>query len=244
MAGGFCPPSQEYKKPPQLSFKLIKASDVPESMETWSDDHLPIDILLLTVEDCDFLRCFSLLDKPFKSYKKGISYVYFGGIGDGSDQEKLKIALMKCCKGAATPGGSLTAVLNAARVLTPKAVFSVGTCISLGVEKVRMGDVVISSKVTAGGFRTPVSPLLGRLIQDAPYGWVAPLKNPNELEVKVHCDGDILSQSLREKCRCDDIFEQYPGAVAIETGGEGTYIITENYSGLILCSLEDMMLIQ
>ena len=47
------------------------------------------------------------------------------------------------------------------------------------------------------------------------------MKNPGELEIKVHCDGDILSQSLREKCQYDDICEQYPGAVATETEGEG-----------------------
>ena len=214
-------PSQKDIKPPQLSFKLKKAYDVPKSTEKWSDDHLPIDILLLTVESCDFLSCFSLMDKPFKSYKLEIGYVYFGCMGDASDQEKLKIALMNCPKGAAIPGGPLTVVLTAVRVLRPKATFSVGTCISLGMEKVRMGDVVISSKLTAEGFKVPVSPRLGSLIQDAPYEWVAPLENPDELEVKVHCDGDILSQSLREKYRCDDICTQYPGAVAIETEGKG-----------------------
>ncbi|XP_067056250.1 death domain-containing ATP nucleosidase-like isoform X3 [Acropora muricata] len=223
VAGGFCPPSQEYKKPPQLSIKLQEAGDVPKSTETWRDDHLPIDILLLTEGSCDFLSCFSLLDKPIKSYKKGIGYVYFGGMGDASDLQKLKIALMTCASGAATPGGSLTAVLNAVRVLRPKAAFLVGTCLSLGVEKVRMGDVVISSKLTAEGLRTPVSPLLCSLIQDAPYGWVAPLENPDALKVTIHCNGDILSQSQRENCRCDDICEQYPGAVAIETEGIGVY---------------------
>ena len=153
MAGGFSPHSQEYKEPPQVCFKWKNAGDLPKSAETWSDDHLPIDIILLTVESCDFLSCFSLLDKPFKSYKKEIGYVYFGGIGDTRDQEKLKIALVKCRKGAATPGGSLTAVLSAVRVLRPKAAFSVGTCISLGLENVKMGDVVISCKLTAEGFR-------------------------------------------------------------------------------------------
>ena len=150
--------------------------------------------------------------------------MYFGGMGNASDSPKLKIALMTCSTGAATPGGSLTAVLNAVRVLRPKAVFLVGTCLSLGVEKVRMGDVVISSKLTAEALRTPVSPLLCSLIQDAPYGWVAPLENLDALKVTVHCNGDILSQSQRENCRCDDICEhaQYPGAVAIETEGIGT----------------------
>ena len=227
VAGGkkrdLCQPSPEKKKPPQLSFKLKKAGDVPKSTEKWSDDHLPVDILLLTsVESCDFLSCFSLLDQPFKCYKKEIGVVYFGRMGGVSDQEKLKVALMRCSKGAAAPAGSLTMVLNAVRVLQPKAVFLVGTCISLGLEKARMGDVVISSKLTtAEGFKTPGSRLLGNLAQDAPYGWVAPLKNPDEWEIEVHCNGDILSQTLREKCQNVNICEQYPGAVAIETEGEG-----------------------
>ena len=226
MGGGkkkeLCQPSPEDKKPPQLSFKLKKPGDVPKSTKTWSDDHLPIDILLLTAESCDFLSCFSFLDQPFKCYKREIGYVYFGCMGDVSDQEKLKVALINCSKGAAAPGGSLTVVLNAVKVLQPKAVFSVGTCISLGLEKARMGDVVISSKLsTAEGFITPGSPLLGNLAQDAPYGWDAPLKNPEEWEVEVHCSGDILSQSLTEKCENRNISEQYPKAVAIETEGEG-----------------------
>ena len=228
VAGGkkkdLCQPSPENKKPPQLSFKLKKAADVPKSTEKWSDDHLPIDILLLTSEEsCDFLSCFSLLlDQPFKCYKKKIGVVYFGRMGDVSDQEKLKVALMSFSKGAAAPGGSLTMVLNAVHVLQPKAVFLVGTCISLGMEKARMGDVVISSKLTTTeGFITPGSRLLGNLVRDAPYGWVAPLKNPDEWEIKVRWNGDILSQSLSEKCQNVNICEQYPGAVAIETEGEG-----------------------
>ena len=227
MAGGFSPSSQEYKKPPQLSIKQKKAGDVPELAEKWNDYHLPIDILLLTAENCDFLSCFSFLDQPFKSYQLGIGYVYFGHTGDASDQEKLKVALINCSKGAATPGGSLTVVQKAFRVLRPKAVFSVGTCISLGLEGVKIGDVVVSSKLTtAEGFKIPVSPLLGDLARDAPFGWDAPLENPGELEVNVHSSGDILSQSLIANCRYEDICEQYPGAIAVETEGKGILQLT------------------
>ncbi|XP_044169030.1 uncharacterized protein LOC114949727 isoform X4 [Acropora millepora] len=219
-----CQPSPEDKKPPQLSFKLKKTGDVPKSIETWSDDHLPIDILLLTAESCDFLSCFSFLDQPFKSYKFGIDYVYFGYIGDARDQEKLKVALVICSKGAAAPGGSLTVVQNAVKVLGPKAVFSVGTCISLGLEKARIGDVVISSRlITTEKFKTPASRRLGSLALDAPNGWKAPLNHPDGWEIKVHCNGDILSQSLREKCQIVNICERYPEAIAIETEGEGVY---------------------
>ena len=230
MGGGkkkeLCQPSAEDNKPPQLSFKLKKPGDVPKSTETWNDDHLPIDILLLTAESSDFLSCFSLLDQPFKSYNVEIGVVYFGRMGDVSDQEKLKVALMNCSKGAAAPGASLTVVLSAVKVLQPKAVFSVGTCISLGLEKSRIGDVVISSRLTTTeGFKTPASPRLGSLARDAPYGWEAPLKRPDEREIKVHCNGDILSQSLREKCQNVNICEQYPEAIAIETEGEGILLL-------------------
>ena len=74
------------------------------------------------------------------------------------------------------------------------------------------------------------SRLLGSLVRDIPYGWVARLKNLGELEIKVHCNGDILSQSPREKCRYDDICEQYPGAVAIEEEGEGIISLKITFS--------------
>ena len=133
----------------------------------------------------------------------------------------------------------MTVVLNAVRVLVPKAVFSVGTCISLGLEKARIGDVVISLRLTTTeGFKTPASARLGSLAQDAPYGWEAPLKHPDEREIEVHCNGDILSQSLTEKCQYDDICEQYPEAIAIETEGK---VITENRIRLIPSFPGDLM---
>ena len=147
--------------------------------------------------------------------------MYFGCMGEASDKGKLKVALMTSSEGAAAPGGSLAVGQVAFRVLRPKAVFSVGTCISLDSENVRRGDVVISSKLTtAEGFKVPVSPLIGRLVKDAPYGWAPPLENPDESEVIIHPNSDILSLSLTLK-RQHDICKEYPGAVAIETEGKG-----------------------
>ena len=238
-----CLPSPE-DRPPQLIFKLKRECDLPTHLKAWSGDHLPIDILLLAVENCDFLSCFSFLEQPFKSYKFGIGYVYFGRMGGASDQEKLKVALMNCSKGAATPGGSLTVLLNAFRFLRPKAVFSVGTCISLDLENVRMGDVAISSKLTtAEGYRTPVGRLFGSLVRDAPNGWVAPLENLDELKVEVHCTGDILSCSLLNTCGNDDICAKYPGAIAIETEGTGILLLKITL-GLLLRLLGEMMVLQ
>ncbi|XP_068749805.1 NLR family CARD domain-containing protein 3-like isoform X3 [Montipora capricornis] len=213
-----------YDMPPKLRVKPPKRSDLPNASKPWRNADLPIDILLLTVEDCEFLSCFSFLDRPFKSYKKEVGPIYFGYTGNTGDQEKLKVALMKCSKGAAVPGGSLTAVKNAVRVLSPKAVFSVGTCSGLSSDKVKLGDVVVSAKLTtAAGFKTPVSRHVSDLVRDAPYGWVAPLENPDELEVEVHCDGDILSQTQAARCGCADLHLQYPEAIAVETEGEGLF---------------------
>ncbi|XP_044167299.1 NLR family CARD domain-containing protein 3-like [Acropora millepora] len=213
-----------YDMPPKCRVKRSKRSDLPKSSKPWRNADLPIDILLLTVEDCEFLSCFSFLDRPFKSYKKEVGMVYFGYTGNTGDQEKLKVALMKCSKGAAVPGGSLTAVKNAVRFLSPKAVFSVGTCSGLSSDKVKLGDVVVSAKLTtAAGFKTPVSRHVSDLVRDAPYGWVAPVENPHELEVEVHCDGDILSQTQTARCGCADLHLQYPEAIAVETEGEGVF---------------------
>ncbi|XP_067046738.1 tetratricopeptide repeat protein 28-like isoform X3 [Acropora muricata] len=211
--------------PPQLGVKLKQAKDIQILPKHWHDvDHRPIDILLVTAEECEFLSCLPFLEQLFKSYIHGIGFVYFGCMGGASGQEKLKVALMMSSKGSETLRGSLTVAQSAIRVLQPKAVVSVGICTSLVSEKVRMGDVVIPSKlISAEGLCTPVSPCFGDLARDAPYGWVAPLKNQGELEVKVHCDCDILSQSLTEKCQYDDILKHYPGAVASETEGKGVY---------------------
>ena len=183
----------------------------------WNDIKLPIDFLLLTVEDCEFLGCYYYLEKPFKSYCRDIGPVYFGSMGSDS-KKPLKIALMKCSKGSAVPGGSLTVVKNAVRVLRPKAVFSVGACSGLNREKVKLGDVVVSSKLTTAVFKTPTSRNLGTLIRHAADGWNAPLENPDALDVRVHCDGEVLSRS---EAVGEDIIQRCPEATAVEMEGEG-----------------------
>ena len=180
-------------KPPRLCFKFPKTSDLPNTFIDWSNAQLPIDVLLVTVEDCEFLSCYLYLDEPFKTYHKDIGPVYFGTMGSG-DQEKLKIALIKCSKRSVVPGGALPDVTNASRVLRPKAVISVGTCHGLNSENIKIGDILVSSKLTTPDFRTPVSRNFGKLIRHASDGWKAPLENPDEWQVQVHCHADVLSE--------------------------------------------------
>ena len=44
-------------------------------------------------------------------------------MGNATYEQKLKVALMKCSKVAATPGGSLTVGMTAVEILPPKALF-------------------------------------------------------------------------------------------------------------------------
>ncbi|PFX11980.1 Baculoviral IAP repeat-containing protein 1g [Stylophora pistillata] len=207
--------------PPPLSFSPLKLSDLPKKWKRWSGDHLPVDILLLTVEDCEFLACHHYLRGSYKSYEKSIGYVYFGKMGEDEDEFLLKVALVKCSNESSDPGGSQTAATNAIRLLRPKATILVGFCYSTSSEKAQLGDVVISSKLTTHCHQTPVSRDVGNLVRSAADGWRAPLENPQAHEVKVNCNGEFLSCSdlngAEQQC------QSHPGAIAVEIGGKGLF---------------------
>ena len=212
--------------PPPLSITLKKTRDLPKKVKHWNIDHHPVDILLLTVEDCEFLACYHYLRDSFKSYEKSIGFVYFGKMGDDED-ESLKVALVKCSKESLDPGGSQTAAKNAVTLLRPKATFLVGFCYSSNPDKAQLGDVVISSKLTTDFHKTPVSRDVGNLVRSAADGWEAPLENPETREVNVR-DGEILSCSnlIDAEQQC----QSHPGAIAVEMEGKG-----ENYSQVYSC---------
>ena len=221
--------------PPPLSITLKGLGDLPEKGKLLDKDFPPVDILLLTVEDCEFLACYHYLRDSFKSYEKSIGYVYFGKMRDDED-ESLKVALVKCSKESLDPGGSQTAAKNAVTLLRPKATFLVGFCYSLNPDKAQLGDVVISSKLTTNHHRTPVSRDLGNLVRSAAEGWKAPLENPEAQKVKVHRDGEILSCSnpfgAEQQC------QSHPEAIAVEMEGNG-----ENYSQGCSC-LASVIIVQ
>ena len=51
--------------PPPLSITLKKARDLPNETKHWSEVDRPVDILLLTVEDCELLACYHYLKDSF-----------------------------------------------------------------------------------------------------------------------------------------------------------------------------------
>ena len=181
---------------------------------TWETVGLPVDVLLLTVEECEFLSCFAYLKNPFKSYHISTGFVYFGCMGDDQGN-KIKIALMRCSRGPDAPGGSLSASKDAILLLRPKAIFSVGACSGLNHKKVKLGDVVISAKLMTATHRTPPSRDIGNLIKHVADGWKAPLQNA--YNAKVHCDGVVLSISEADR----DMIRKHPEAIAVEMDGGG-----------------------
>ena len=223
-----------YGDPPKINFSLPEISELTQDFKDWKDVQLPIDILLLTVKDCEFLSCYYYVVDPFRSYFKGLGHVYFGSIGEDQDV-KLKVALMKCSEGSKVPGGALTIAKNAVSQLRPKAVFSVGHCSGMNQETTNLGDVVLSEKLTtysyqkvtkdgkkSCGFTTPVSRNIAELIQCAGHGWNPPLENPQERKVEV-LSGEVLSgtEVVQAEWRQEELKKLFPGAIAIETEGEG-----------------------
>ena len=221
--------------PPPLSIEVPKMSDLPNKSKPWSDVHLPVDILLLTVEDCEFLACYAFLKNSIKSYHQTLGYVYFGTMGE-SGEEALKVALMRCYEGCSAPGGSLVTAKNAVRELRPKAAFLVGFCMGLNTQATKLGDVVLSSKLSTEQFTAPVRRNIGKLNLFSIEGWNPPLKDPvGEETVQVHRDSDIFSgsQFITKQRRISQ-----SRVIAVEREGEGKIIYIFNYCNNLMYSIQ------
>ena len=187
---------------------------------------LPVDVLLLTVKNCEFLAY------PYRCYFDDLGYVYFSDVSESP--EEVKVALLRCDKTG--PGGSLISVKNAATVLRPKAVISVGACSGLHPEKCKLGDVVVSAKLTtyaykvvtndqeqSTGMRSYVSKRFLNVIKNCADGWQAPLNLADAEQVKVYTSAEVLTgpEQVISGQRRDQLAETNPQAIAIENEGEG-----------------------
>lgn len=215
-------------EPPKLDFDVLKSEKLPSESKPWRENELPVDVLLLTGEECELLSCLSHLNKGsmYKSYKNGIGHVFFGKIGEKN--ELMKIAVIESYVEAIDT--SIT-VLKAVEDLGPKAVFCVGFCGALDHKKVNLGDVIISKMVRTyasisvmekgiedRNIAVPVPRSIGAIIKRADDGWTPPLKNPKELDLKRHKEGVFLSgpEEVNNKQRCEALVKLFPDAVAIE----------------------------
>ena len=221
--------------PPELNKVLPSFADIKAITKPSKDANLPVDVLLLTVTNCEFLACYSELKNPYRCWFDGLGYVYFSDVGES--QEELKVALLRCYRNGIGPGGALVSVKNAASVLRPKAVISVGTCSGLNPAKSKLGDVVVSAKLAtyaskvvtsnqeqSTGMRSYVSKRFLNVIKNCADGWQAPLKDLAEAQqVQVYTDAEFLSgpEQVRAEWRRDQLAETNPQAMAIENEGEG-----------------------
>ena len=206
--------------PPALTLELPMKSDLPNTFKPWDEVHLPVDILLLTVEDSECLASFAFLRNSFKSYFKNLGYVYFGNMGESGDVP-LKVALIRCSEGSSSPHGSLVTVKNAIVELRPKAAFYVGYCVDTSLQ---LGDVVVSSKLTADSLKTPVGRDILRLVRHADHGWIPPLKRPEDHKVQVCRNGDILS-GINPISAKQQNMSHFTEGTAYEIGDEGKIFI-------------------
>ena len=224
--------------PPELNKVLPLFADIKAITKPSKDADLPVDVLLLTVTNCEFLACYSELKNPYRCWFDSLGYVYFSDVGES--QEELKVALLRCYRNGIGPGGSLMSVKNAASVLRPKAVISVGTCSGLNPAKSKLGDVVVSAKLAtyaskvvtcnqeqSTSMRTYVSKRFLDVIKNCADGWQAPLENPEAQQVQVYTDAEFLSgpEQVRTEWRRDQLAETNPQAMAIESDGEGVLTV-------------------
>ena len=221
--------------PPELNKVLLSFADIKAITKPSKDADLPVDVLLLTVTNCEFLACYSELKNPYRCWFDSLGYVYFSHVGES--QEELKVALLRCYRNGIGPSGALVSVKNAASVLRPKAVISVGTCSGLNPAKSKLGDVVVSAKLAtyaskvvsnnqeqSTGMRSYASKHFLNVIKNCADGWLAPLKDLAEAQqVQVYTDAEFLSgpEQVRAEWRRDQLTETNPQAMAIENEGEG-----------------------
>ena len=213
--------------PPPISVKIPILKDIKPQFKSW--DELSTDILLTVVDDEEFLSCFAFLENISQSCIKQLGKVYFGETG----REKVKMSLVRSSPGV---NAMQNFVGTAIDVLKPKAVFSVGCCAGFQKANTNLGDVVISAKLSTTGDkkivgdeqqsdsrRLDVSKNIGNLIKSAADGWRAPLRDKEAPNPAVHRDGEILTGVNAEDSpkKCEELLREYPGALALDLGGQG-----------------------
>ena len=231
---GFVETKDNYGVPPEISIVIPPLRDVNPEPKSWESFQQLTDVLLLVVTKEEFLSFYAFLRNVFKSYIKELGLVYFGEVGDGP--KKVKISLVRSAPGSTQASAAQNVVQTAIVVLKPKAIFSVGCCAGLRREQAKLGDVVISGKLsTCGdkiivndkpqwdGRRLDVSANIGRLMMSAGDGWRPELKDPEARYVNVHCNAEIVSGAKLVNCpnECEHLLRQFPEAIANEPEGQG-----------------------
>ena len=113
---------------------------------------------------------------------------------------------------------------------------SVGACSGLNPDKTKLGDIVVSAKLTTyaskvvtndqeqwAGISSYVSRRFLNIITNCADGWQPPLKNPEDRPINVHNNGEFLSgpEQIRAEWRRKELLDRHPLATGVEMEGEG-----------------------
>jgi nucleoside phosphorylase len=228
--------SNDQQPPPQQPPKLnIALQTIKSTSHDWSSDEIqsqiPTEILLITANDHEFAACYSYMKNVQRGWQDTLGMVDFGQF----DDEKPRVALMKCAQG---PAAALLAVKNAAEMLYPKVVLFVGICATMKPAKAKLGDVVISAKLeTYGdkkdradgtteyrGIKANVSRLMEKRILSAADGWEPPLiQDQSSFKVEVHRAAVMLSgpELVDNLERRQELSNHFREALGLEMEGAG-----------------------
>lgn len=184
---------------PTLGVELPKRSDPPKETKPWSDVKLPVDILLLTLEDCEFLSCYVHLRNTYNSYHKDLGFVFLGTMGE-CGEEQLKVALIRWSEGSSCTHYSQITIRNPVMQLRPRAVFSVSYCVSLDPEDTKLGDVLAVNDLgtTSNDLGTTATRDLSNLLRQSADGQNSPfLHRDDNSKFLSNVDPVIRSRRVR-----------------------------------------------
>ena len=141
--------------PPDIH--LISRRDVHAAEFSWNGK--TVDVVLLTVNEREFLAAYEILEAPSTALVGDLGPVYFGGVG------KVEVALVESEMGANNNSAAQETCKKAVRLIKPKDIICLGVCFGLLEEKQNLGDLLISRniqrysqvRVNANGLRVPRS---------------------------------------------------------------------------------------
>lgn len=211
--------------------KLLDFKDMNSNLADWSDvKQIPVDVVLQTATDVEFRAAYEMLESASTADTgQRLGPVYLAKIG------KNQVALVNSVTdGAIGIAGATATCLDGIKELKPKAVISLGVCFGMNADKVKLGDILVSTQlalygpchVTQNGETRQLAPnpeshpRLTKLFHGGQVGWK--FSESEDFDPKVHL-GEILSGPEVIQCsrRKEELRKSYPQALGGETQMEG-----------------------
>ena len=207
---------------------LIREEDVRAREDDW--DEKSVDVVLLTVNDFEFLAAYEILSEPSTAVVKDLGSVYFGDVGE------TKVALLQSEMGANNHAAAAEKGLKAKDYLHPNVIITLGMCFGLKEDKHKLGDLLISKSVTryAQVRKNPDGSKVSRndpflvdstifsLFKHGKLGWTSPQRSKYQVNVYT---GEILSgpELIDHEETREELKRSFPQALGGEMEAEGKH---------------------